>query len=111
LTTLLKATDTQWAAAATSSQTAGPLELASGKAVMSLGGFNGGDNAISLAQFQQYVADGKIHYFIGGGQGGGQGGGGGQGSSSAITQWVAAHYTATTVGSTTVYDLTKAATS
>jgi 4-amino-4-deoxy-L-arabinose transferase-like glycosyltransferase len=113
LTTLLKATDTQWAAAATSSQTAGPLELASGKAVMSLGGFNGGDNAITLAQFQQYVADGKIHYFIGGGQGGGQGGGGGggQGSSSAITQWVAAHYTATTVGSTTVYDLTKAATS
>ena len=48
---------------------------------------------------------GKIHYFIGGGQGGGPGGGGG---SSAISSWVQAHYSSTTVGGTTVYDLTKA---
>jgi hypothetical protein len=39
------------------------------------------------------------------------GGGGGQssGTGSAISTWVAAHYTATTVGGTTVYDLTVAA--
>ena len=56
---------------------------------------------------------------FGGGQGGGQGGGnfggggqgggqGGNGSAAQITAWVKAHYTATTVGGVTMYDLTKA---
>jgi hypothetical protein len=35
--------------------------------------------------------------------------GGGQSSGSAIAQWVAAHYTARTVGGVTVYDLSKPA--
>jgi hypothetical protein len=110
LTALLKATTTKWAAATIGSQTAGPLELASGKAVMSIGGFNGGDNAPTLAQFEAYVASGQIRYFIAGGQGGGQGGpGGGNSSGSAITSWVESHFSSTTVGGTTVYDLTKAA--
>ncbi|MDP9116416.1 MAG: glycosyl transferase, partial [Actinomycetota bacterium] len=107
VTTLLKATNNTWAAAAIGSQTAGPLELASGKAVMSIGGFNGGDASPTLAQFQQYVAAGKIHYFIGGVGGGAGPGGGGGGQGSQITAWVAAHFTATTVGATTVYDLTR----
>jgi hypothetical protein len=128
LTALLKATTTKWAAATIGSQSAAPLELASGKAVISIGGFSGGDTAPTLAQFQQLVAQGQVRYFIGGGQvgggqvgggqvGGGQGGspiGGGQvgqggSSGSAISTWVAAHFTSTTVGGTTVYDLTKAA--
>ena len=122
LTAALKATTTTWAAAAIGSQSAAPLELASGKAVMAIGGFSGSDNAPTLAQFQNYVAEGKIGYFIVGGQGGGAGPGGAagpagaagpggaaaQGSSGAISSWVAAHYTATTIGGTTVYDLTKA---
>ncbi len=108
LTTLLKKTDTTWAAAAIGSQSAGPLELATGKAVMAIGGFSGTDAAPTLAQFEQYVKDGKIAYFIGGGGGFGGGGPGGNGGSSAITEWVAAHYPATTVGNQTVYDLTKA---
>ena len=43
---------------------------------MAIGGFNGSDPSPTLAQFQQYVADGEIHYFIagGGGFGGGPGG-------------------------------------
>jgi 4-amino-4-deoxy-L-arabinose transferase-like glycosyltransferase len=110
MTALLKATTSKWAAAAIGSQTAGPLELASGKAVMSIGGFNGGDAAPTLAQFEKYVAAGQIHYFIAGGNAGG-GPGGSNGSSSAITSWVAAHFTAQTVGGMTVYDLTTAATS
>ncbi|MCU1656461.1 MAG: putative glycosyltransferase [Pseudonocardiales bacterium] len=105
LTALLKATTTRWSAAAIGSQSAAPLELASGTAVMSIGGFNGGDNAPTLAQFQAYVANGEIRYFI---AGGGAGGGGGGSSGSAISTWVAAHYSSTTVGGTTVYDLTKA---
>ena len=39
--------------------------------VMAIGGFNGSDPSPTLAQFQQYVADGKVHYFIGGGGFGG----------------------------------------
>jgi hypothetical protein len=107
LVTLLDNTNTTWAAATIGSQSAAPLELASGKAVMSIGGFNGGDNAPALAQFEKYVAEGKIRYFIATGQGGGPGGQGGQSTGTAITQWVAAHYTSTTVGGTTVYDLSK----
>jgi 4-amino-4-deoxy-L-arabinose transferase-like glycosyltransferase len=107
LTALLKKTDNTWAAATIGSQTAGPLELASGKAVMAIGGFSGSDATPTLAQFEKYVAEGKIHYFIGSGGGGFGGGGGGTGS--AISSWVSSHYTSTTVGGSTVYDLTKAA--
>ena len=78
---------------------------------MSIGGFNGGDDAPTLAQFEKYVAAGQIHYFIASGTGQGGGPGGGNTSSSAITTWVAAHFKSTTVGGTTVYDLTKAITS
>jgi 4-amino-4-deoxy-L-arabinose transferase-like glycosyltransferase len=101
---LLKQTTTQWAAAASSAMGSAPLALASGKAVIALGGFNGGDDAPTLTQFQQWVAAGKISYYVGGG---GQGGGPGRGGESSIATWVAAHYTATTVGSTTLYDLRK----
>ena len=34
---------------------------------MAIGGFNGSDPAPTLAQFQDVVADGEIHYFIAGG--------------------------------------------
>jgi 4-amino-4-deoxy-L-arabinose transferase-like glycosyltransferase len=104
LTALLKKTTTKWAAATIGSQSAGPLELASGKAIIAIGGFSGTDDAPTLAQFEALVAKGEVHYFIAGGGFGGGGGGG----SSAITSWVQAHYTATTVGGQTVYDLTKA---
>jgi 4-amino-4-deoxy-L-arabinose transferase-like glycosyltransferase len=108
LVTLLKATNTRWAAATIGSQTAATWQLSSGKAVIAIGGFTGSDPSPTLAQFEKYVADGDISYFI---AGGGMGGGGGQssGTGSAISTWVAAHYTATTVGGTTVYDLTVAA--
>jgi hypothetical protein len=106
LVALLKATTTKWAAATVGSQEAAPLELASGKAILAIGGFNGGDNAPTLAQFQQLVAAGKVHYFVAG-RGGFGGPGGGGGSGSAITSWVESHYSSQTVGSTTVYDLTK----
>ena len=80
--------------------------------MISIGGFNGGDPAPTLAQFQQYVAAGQISYLVaggGGGFGGGGGGGGFGGGGSAASQilaWVQANYTATTVGGSTVYKLT-----
>ena len=36
---------------------------------MAIGGFNGTDPAPTLAQFEKYVAEGKIHYFIASGGG------------------------------------------
>lgn len=50
------------------------------------------------------MKEGKIHFFLGGGRMGG--GGGTTSDSSQITTWVAAHYTAKTVGTATIYDLT-----
>jgi len=99
-----------WVAATVGSQSASGYQLATGDPVMAIGGFNGSDPSPTLTQFQQYVADGKIHYFIGGGMGGGGRGGhgtstGGSSYSTQIAEWVAANYTAQTVGSTTVYDL------
>jgi hypothetical protein len=96
-----------WVAAAVGSNSAAGVQLATNKPVMAIGGFNGSDPTPTLAQFQQYVAQGKVHYFIsGGGMGGGRGGPGVSNSSSAISSWVQQTFTATTVGGVTVYDLT-----
>jgi 4-amino-4-deoxy-L-arabinose transferase-like glycosyltransferase len=103
---LLAGSTTRWAAATAGAQSAASLELASGASVIAIGGFTGSDPAPTLAQFEAWVAAGEVHYFIAGGNGGGPGGGG-SGSGSAIASWVAAHYTATTVGGSTVYDLTR----
>ncbi len=94
----------RWTAAAVGANNAASYQLASGEAVMAIGGFNGSDPAPTLAQFKTYVREHKIHYLIGGGVGAGPGG---SGTSSAITTWVAAHYTTTTVGGVTLYDFTQ----
>ncbi|MDQ7806895.1 glycosyltransferase family 39 protein [Amycolatopsis sp. A133] len=97
---LLAKTTTKWAAATTGSQNAASLELASGKAVIGIGGWSGSDPAPTLAEFKAYVAAGEVEYYLEGGRGGGPGGG-----SSEITAWVTANFTATTVDGQTVYDL------
>ncbi|WP_460067507.1 glycosyltransferase family 39 protein [Streptomyces sp. YKOK-I1] len=99
-----------WAAAAIGAQNAASYQLATGDAVMAIGGFNGTDPSPTLAQFKQYVADGKIHYFISSGTGGGMGGSS-SGTSSQITSWVEANFKKVTVGSSTFYDLTQKASS
>ncbi|MFT4218142.1 MAG: glycosyltransferase family 39 protein [Micropruina sp.] len=100
------ASDYTWVAATTGAQNAASYQLASGYPVMAIGGFNGSDPSPTLAQFQEWVAQGKVHYFIGGGNFGGQNGG--SRSASEIANWVQQNYSATTVGNTTVYDLTAA---
>ncbi|MFJ7238114.1 ArnT family glycosyltransferase [Streptomyces olivaceus] len=95
-----------WAAAAIGSQNAASYQLSTGDPVMAIGGFNGTDPSPTLAQFKEYVADGEIHYFIGGGTGGGTGGDD-SGTASQITSWVEAHFKEVTAGSATFYDLTQ----
>jgi hypothetical protein len=94
-----------WVAAAVGSNTASGYQLASERPVMAIGGFNGSDPSPTLAEFQAYVAAGRIHYFIAGGGMGGGPGGSGSGTSSAISSWVEANFASTTVGGVTLYDL------
>ncbi|NIK55919.1 glycosyltransferase family 39 protein [Kribbella shirazensis] len=92
-----------WAAAAVTANGAAPLQIASEEPIMAIGGFNGTDAAPTLAEFKELVAQGKIHYFVGGG-GGMMGGRGG--TSNEITTWVSENFQSQTVGNTTIYDLT-----
>jgi 4-amino-4-deoxy-L-arabinose transferase-like glycosyltransferase len=94
----------RWVAATIGSNNAAGLQLASGAAVMSIGGFNGTDPTPTLAQFEAYVAAHQVHYFVGSG-GGQRGPGGASGAGTAIAAWVSAHYSARTIGGMTVYDL------
>jgi len=99
----------RWVAATTGSMSSAPYQLATQEPVMAIGGFAGQDDSPTLAQFQAYVQNGLIHYYIAGGGGGGGARGssdGGDSSASQIAAWVAANYTARTVGGATVYDLT-----
>ena len=107
LTAALKANASAytWVAAAIGSNSASGYQLASGEPVMAIGGFNGSDPSPTLAQFEKLVGEGKIHYFISGSVGTPNGG---SNASSDISSWVSSHYTAVTIGGTTVYDLTKA---
>ena len=92
-----------WVAATIGSQSASGYQLASEQPVMAVGGFNGSDPPPTLAEFKAYVAAGKIYYFIGGSTGGG---GSSSGTSAQISAWVTANFTARTVDSVTLYDLT-----
>ena len=94
-----------WVAATVGSQNAASYQLATQQPVMALGGFNGSDPSPTLAQFKAYVAAGKIHYFTGGSSLGQSNGG--SNAASQIASWVQQNFTATTIGGTTVYDLTR----
>lgn len=94
-----------WLLAVSDSTTAGQIEIETGRAVMSTGGFTGSDNALSLAQLQAYVASGKLRFIEVGGRGMG-GPGGGSTSASDVSSWVQSACTAVTVDGTasSVYD-------
>lgn len=109
LDALLIGTENRWAAATVGAHTTDSLELSTGKSLMAVGGFSGRDNSPTLAQFQQYVADGQIRYFIRDDRGG-RGGNhhdpsSGSGAAGQITKWVAANFVPQKVGDATVYDL------
>jgi 4-amino-4-deoxy-L-arabinose transferase-like glycosyltransferase len=94
-----------------------PIIIATGRPVITIGGFNGGDPAPTLAQFESLVAHGKVRFVLVGGAGGGPGGGGfgagggGGGGGGSISQWVTQNATevpATAYGGSsagTLYDL------
>lgn len=105
LTALLRqdASNYTWTAATVLSNAAAGYQLAAGAPVLAVGGFNGTDPYPTLAQFQQYVASGRIHYFLG--EGTSMPGNSGSDAARQITEWVASHHEASTVDGVTVYDL------
>ncbi len=64
--------------ATTDSGTAAPYIIATGDAVMAIGGFNGTDPAITLNQFKQLVKSGQLKYFYVAGKS----------SNNTIVKWV-----------------------
>jgi 4-amino-4-deoxy-L-arabinose transferase-like glycosyltransferase len=96
-----------WIVAVSDAMSAAQLELSTGEPVMAMGGWSGSDNALTLDQLKADVASGKLRYVIVSGQGG-RGGGG----SSEIDAWIVANGRAVTISgsSTTLYDLSGAAT-
>ncbi len=94
-----------WLAAAASANQSAALQLSSGQPVMALGGFSGGDSVVTLDEFKQLVTEGKVAYYISGGQS--MGGGPGRGSSE-ILSWVSANSTIIDyggIGNVTLYQL------
>ncbi|WP_369180547.1 ArnT family glycosyltransferase [Streptomyces mutabilis] len=79
----------KWLLAVPNSQSAAQLILGSGEPVISMWGWSGSDNAMTLARLKELVKKGELHYVqVGGGMGGGSG------TSSEVTRWVREHGTA-----------------
>ncbi|MCV7344910.1 glycosyl transferase [Mycolicibacterium rhodesiae] len=95
----LAATRTLWSAATSGSQVAASLEIASGTAVMAIGGWSN-DPVPTLAQFIDDVHAQKISYYVESGRMRSHDRVGGQ-----IADWVQQHYRPVKVGGATVYRL------
>ena len=75
-----------WLVAVRGSDAAAAIILQTGGIpVMAMGGFSGSDPAPTVAQLEQYVKEGKLHYVLTGSTGGFGGGGG---TASSVTSWV-----------------------
>ncbi|MBO0885411.1 MAG: glycosyl transferase, partial [Mycobacterium sp.] len=96
-----------WVAAAVGSNSAAGYQLATKLPVMAIGGFNGSDPSPTLAQFERYVSEGRVHYFIASGGGFGPRGNNGGSDNQSISSWVTSHFRSTTVQGVTLYDLTQ----
>lgn len=101
---LISDTDNRWAAASVGSMMVSDLELKTGESLMAIGGFMGADNSPTLDQFQQYVDNGEVRYFLAPAERG-PGPRFSHGSAAAITDWVKENFPKTVIGGVTVYDL------
>ncbi len=94
-----------WVAAVDSANQSAAIQISTGQPVMALGGFNGNDTPLTLAQFKQLVAAGKVRYYVASASGMGRGGPGG--GNNEISSWVKSAGTKVSYGGSqyTVYDL------
>lgn len=93
-----------WIVAVASANESAAIQLTSGQPVMAVGGFNGSDTPLTLAEFKQLVTEGKVKYYAvsSKGMGGGPGGG-----NNEITSWVTSTGTKVDYGGSdvTLYEL------
>ncbi|MEU9407007.1 glycosyltransferase family 39 protein [Streptomyces sp. NPDC048281] len=73
-----------WLVAVATDQTASSIILESGQPVISMGGWSGSDNAMTLAKLKSLVKSGKLHYIVVSSDGG-------QGTNTEIATWVKKH--------------------
>jgi 4-amino-4-deoxy-L-arabinose transferase-like glycosyltransferase len=102
LVAMLRSTSRRWSAATVGAQGSGALALASGTAVMGIGGFSGGDPAPTLDAFRAHVAAREVRWFVDDDPDVQRSG---PENSSEIVSWVRENFESTTVGGRTVYDL------
>lgn len=103
-----------WVAATPGSTDAAYYQLATGYPVMALGGFGSSDPAPTLEQFQHYVAEGRIHYYIDETNGDDSKvhrppGVNESTEVDAIRAWVQQNFTPSALDGVTLYDLTQSA--
>jgi 4-amino-4-deoxy-L-arabinose transferase-like glycosyltransferase len=81
-----------WIVAVSSSMGEGAnLIIKTGEPVMSLGGFSGNDQILTVDSLKSLIDQGKIRYFLGSSSGSGSSGGGMGGGNSEIFTWVSGH--------------------
>ncbi len=91
----------EWAAGVPGRRAA-DLQLAVGSAVFELGGYKGTDPAPTLAQFQQFVSQHRVHYLV---LAGGSGATGTGTTVGAIVDWAVHRFDSRSFGGWTVLDL------
>ncbi|MGW3120204.1 ArnT family glycosyltransferase [Streptomyces sp. NPDC001107] len=84
----------KWLLAVSNSQSAAQIELSARQPVISMWGFTGSDNAMTVAKLKELVKKGELHYIQIGSGGMGGGPGGGNTLSTAVSNWVKKHGTA-----------------
>lgn len=104
-----------WVAAVTGANSAAGFQLATGRPVMPLGGFNGTDPAPRPLGFRALARDGHVHWFIAGGGKlvsesepvpSGELTTTGSDDATRIERWVARHFERRVVDGVRLYDLT-----
>ena len=84
----------KWLLAVSNSQSAAQIELSAREPVISMWGFTGSDNAMTVAKLKELVRKGELHYIQIGSGGMGGGPGGGNSLSTEVSNWVKQHGTA-----------------
>jgi hypothetical protein len=69
--------------------------------VLAVGGLDGAEPTPTLARFREWVAAGRVHYFLAGPAGAATG----AGDAADIAAWVADTFAPIRVGQATLYDL------
>jgi hypothetical protein len=84
----------EWLLAVSNSQSAAQIELSAREPVISMWGFTGSDNAMTVAKLKELVKKGELHYIQIASGGVGAGPGGGNKLSTEVSNWVKQHGTA-----------------